>query len=275
MNTLSNSTVGRLSLRLTPFIALVGVCFFHCTPAEAGDNCYFQRALQWDNQGNYDQAIANYNQAICICPDDAVAYNNRGYDWYMKNDFDKAIADYNQALVLCPKYAEVYSNRGAAWDAKGEPDRALGDYNEAVAVDPTITSAYNDRGVNEAKRGQYDLAQADFYRSMSADPNYAAAYENLGFQQATCPDPKYRDGKKAFANTSQGYQLDYRVDDYSADNALAAAYAESGDFKRAQEWQQKTVDLAPPKDKTFQTARLELYKQSKPYRSKEIAATST
>jgi Flp pilus assembly protein TadD len=273
MNTLTN--IFRLGSKPTAFIVLTCVYIFHCTSAQAGDNCYFQRALQWDNQGNYDQAIANYNQAICICPDDAVAYNNRGYDWYMKGKLDKAIADYNQALVLCPKYATVFSNRGVAWDAKGEQDRALADYNEALAVDPTIASAYNDRGVNEAKRGQYDLAQADYYRSMSADPTYAAAYENLGFQQATCPDEKYRDGKKAFANTSQGCQLDYGVDDYSADNALAAAYAECGDFKRAQEWQQKTVDLAPQKDKGFQTARLELYKQNKPYRSKEIVATST
>jgi Flp pilus assembly protein TadD len=275
MNTRSNRTIGLLSWTFAPLVALVSVCALHCPQANAGDNCYFQRALQWDSQGNYDQAIANYNQAIAICPDDAVAYNNRGYDWYAKGDFDKAIADYNQALVLCPKYAEVYSNRGTAWDAKGEQDRALADYNEALAVDPTVASAYNDRGVNEAKRGQYELAQADFYRSMSADPTYAAAYENLGFQQATCPDAKYRDGKKAFANTSRGYQLDYGVDEYSADNALAAAYAECGDFKRAQEWQQKTIDLAPQKDKSFQTARLELYKQSTPYRSKEKLPAST
>jgi tetratricopeptide (TPR) repeat protein len=52
-----------------------------------------------------------------------VAYNNRGYDWYMKGDYDKAIADFNQALVLCPKYAAVYSNRGVAWDAKKEQDQ--------------------------------------------------------------------------------------------------------------------------------------------------------
>jgi hypothetical protein len=119
------------------------------------------------------------------------------------------------------------------------------------------------------------LAQADYYRSMSADPTYAAAFENLGFQQATCPDAKYRDGKKAFANTSQGYQLDHGVDDYSADNALAAAYAECGYFKRAQDWQKKTVNLAPQKDKAFQTARLELYKQNKPYRSQEKSTPST
>jgi tetratricopeptide (TPR) repeat protein len=224
----------------------LAVCFAVATivsninPARASDACYFNSALEWDSRGDYDKAISDYNRAISCCPDDAVDFNNRGYDWYKKGDVDHAIADYNQALAICPKYGAAYSNRG----------------------------------VIEANLGEYGKAKSDFYRALSADPDCAAAYENLGFQMATCPDPKYRDGKKAFENASQGYQLDYKADPYSSANALAAAYAECGDFAKAQTWQQKTIDFAPAKDKPMQSSRLELYKQHEPYRSKQKPSDS-
>ena len=250
---------------------LIGVCVFStASKSLAGDaHCYFNSALEWDDRGDLNRAIADYTRAIDFCSDDAVAFNNRGYDWYKKGDFDRAIADYNQALAICPKYGVVYSNRGVIWEEKGDHDRALADCDQAVAVDPTIAMAYNNRGVIEDKLGEYGKAKSDYYRAVSADPDCAAAYENLGFQMAACPDPKFRDGKKAFDNASQGYQLDYKADPYSSANALAAAYAECGDFAKAQTWQQKTIDSAPEKDKAMQTSRLELYKQHQPYRSKD------
>ncbi len=49
-------------------------------------------------------------------------------------------------------------------------------------------------------------------------------------------------------------------------DTLAAAYAENGDFAKAREWQEKAIDLADEEGKTDGRARLELYKQGKPYR---------
>jgi hypothetical protein len=59
----------------------------------------------------------------------------------------------------------------------------------------------------------------------------------------------------------------HQADPYSSHNALAAAYAECGDFTKACAWQEQVVQLAPAKDKAMQTARLELFEQHIPYRS--------
>ena len=47
-----------------------------------------------------DGAIADYNQAIKINPNYALAYNNRGNIKRTKGDIDGAIADFDRAIKL-------------------------------------------------------------------------------------------------------------------------------------------------------------------------------
>ena len=62
------------------------------------------------------------------------------------------------------------------------------------------------------------------------------------------------------------------VKHWSCVGTLAAAYAESGDFEKAKEWEAKAIEMATTdrsvtdKDKQEMRDRLELYKQGKPYR---------
>ena len=76
----------------------------------------------------------------------AKAYNNRGVAYYKKGDYDRAIADYNEALRLDPKDASAYNNRGSAYAGEGDHDRAIADYNEALRLDPKYVYAYYNRG---------------------------------------------------------------------------------------------------------------------------------
>jgi tetratricopeptide (TPR) repeat protein len=39
-----------------------------------------------------------------------------------QNDFDGAIADYNQAIRIDPEYALAYNNRGNAKDGNGDKE---------------------------------------------------------------------------------------------------------------------------------------------------------
>ena len=86
----------------------------------------------------------------------------------------------------------------------------------------------------------------------------------------TCPDEKYRDGTKAVEVAQKAYQLDGGKH-WLCIGTLAAAYAESGDFDKAKEWQAKAIEMATTdksvqdNDKAQAAARLELYKQNKPY----------
>ena len=136
-----------------------------------------------------------------------------------------------QFLVINPNDANAYTNRGNAWLGKGDYDKAISDYNNALTL----------------------------------DPKNVAAYDNLAWLQATCPDEKYRDGKKAVENATKAYQLG-GGQTLRIFGTLAAAYAESGDFYEAKEWGKKAVDMATAeKEKAEARSRLELYKQGNPY----------
>ena len=162
---------------------------------------------------------------------DADAYYNRGVSWLDKGELDKAISDYSQAIRLDPKFVQAYTNRGIVWSGKDQLDKAIADYNEAIRLDPKNASPYN----------------------------------NLAWLQSTCPDARYRNGRKAVENGRKACDLtDWKI--HILVGTLAAAYAENGEFDEAVCWQQKAIELAPAKYKAVYRSFFELYKVRKPLR---------
>ena len=96
-------------------------------------------------KGQWDKAIAEYNEAIELDPKYADAYFNRGNAYYNKGQYDQAIADYNKALEINLKYALAYNNRGIVYYSKGDDDRACSDFQKACELG-------NCNALNQAKR---------------------------------------------------------------------------------------------------------------------------
>ena len=70
---------------------------------------------------------------------------SRSWIWGRKGQFDQVLADSNEAIRLDPKLAMAYSDRGAAWIVKQDPDKALVDLNQAIRLDPRNAMAYTNR----------------------------------------------------------------------------------------------------------------------------------
>ena len=77
--------------------------------------------------------ISGLMVSCCGCgPRDAKAYFHRGLAYQKKGKWDNAIADYTEAIRLNPNYTEeCLYNRGKAYQAKGDTAKAEADFNKA------------------------------------------------------------------------------------------------------------------------------------------------
>ena len=103
---------------------------------------YFLRGLARHELGDLAGAIADYDQAIALKPNDAVAYNSRGNARRTQGDLAGAIADYDQAIALKPDDAVAYNSRGNARRTQGDLAGAIADYDQAIALKPDDAVAY-------------------------------------------------------------------------------------------------------------------------------------
>jgi tetratricopeptide (TPR) repeat protein len=148
-------------------------------PSSFDADTYFNQGFAKSNLGDYEGAIADYNQAIKIKPDYATAYNNRGNAKHNLGDCEGAIADYNQYIKIKPDYADAYCSRGLEKSYLGDHQGAIADYNQAIKIEPDCADAYFFRGNAKAKLGDKKGAIADGNQSLQffAQQNRMAAYQ--------------------------------------------------------------------------------------------------
>jgi tetratricopeptide (TPR) repeat protein len=195
----------------------------------------------------------------------ATAYQIHGVMLAMKGEIELALGELNQAIRLNPKMQDAYINRAFLWVAKQEYDKAIADCEEAIRLDPQFSFAYINRGTAWKARGGYDRAISDFDKAIRLDPKDGRPWNSRAWIEATCPDPTWRNGKRAVEEATKACELT-RWRAANCLDTLAAAYAETGDFDAAVKWQTKALEIAAEKKKPDYQSRLDLYKAHKPFR---------
>jgi tetratricopeptide (TPR) repeat protein len=125
------------------------------------------------DEKNYDEAILEFNEAINLDPDFALAYNCRGSAYSSKEDSDKAIADFTKAIELgLESYAFIYYFRAGEYFKIGQYEEAILDYSKSIEIDPNYKGSYLFRSICYNMIGEFDKANADMDKAEKCDPDY-------------------------------------------------------------------------------------------------------
>jgi Tfp pilus assembly protein PilF len=142
------------------------------------EKAYYNRGFSYAQQGNFIQAISDYNKAIEIDPDDADAYYNRGLSFVKQRHFTEAVVDFNKTIEINPNYADAYNNRGIIYAYQGNSSQAISNFTRAIEINPNDAEAYCNRGNAYYLQGNLVQAILDYSKAIEIDPKDAEAYNN-------------------------------------------------------------------------------------------------
>lgn len=108
---------------------LVVCIFFLVRPQpieEPPDLSHLDSGIQLQEAGLFDLAIAEYDLATDLNPDNLVAYQKRGEAYFAKGELGHALVDYNQAINLRSLLASGRSSQKPAVLVRGVSEAYMG-----------------------------------------------------------------------------------------------------------------------------------------------------
>ena len=85
---------------------------------------------------NYDQAVANYKQALQINPHHFGAYYNLADSYQKMGQSEEALRNFEKALNLSPNNARTHYNMANLYQQKGEDNKAKEHYKKVIELEP-------------------------------------------------------------------------------------------------------------------------------------------
>jgi tetratricopeptide (TPR) repeat protein len=105
---------GRLSLRTRviigiPLLVLALLLLWYFSPPFLAE-AFYNRGVQYQNQGNYLKAIQQYQRAISLQPDYPQAHYNLGYAFEQMGNYEQAMSAYRVAFQADAEFYAAYNN---------------------------------------------------------------------------------------------------------------------------------------------------------------------
>ncbi len=214
------------------------------TPTEAAKEAQrLTRVAQVAQQeGRYDDAIKAYQTITVVAAREpriaAVAHLNAGNIYMTRGNFEEAATSFQRSIKLDANSAEAYNNLGEALGELKQYTRALELFQQAIALDGSFLRARYNVGVTYDRMGQAKYAEF-IYRILIRDyPGFALGYDSLAVALS-----KSGRAREAIPLHQKAISLD--ATDPSFYYNFAVSYLVLGEFKKAQEQQQRLHDLDP------------------------------
>jgi tetratricopeptide (TPR) repeat protein len=221
------------------------------------------------SKGEVDEAIMHCEKAVTIQPNDPDAQVALGGALLEKKRIDEAIMHYQKALAIRPDYFLARCGLGRALLEKGELDDAIRQFRAALLIQSEHPDCHTVLAVALDEKGETAEAIQHYDKALEISPKSIPALTNLAWVIATCSNGSLRNGARAVEIARRANELSGGSNPIVL-RALAAAYAEAGQFEKAIETAGAAIQLSRLSgDHSLSWAiegQLRLYQLGIPYR---------
>ncbi len=235
----------------------------------------------FSNAGNKEimnEGRISLEAAKALNPDLPEIYTTEGaLKFYYDYDWKGAVASYKKAMELDPNNAIIYIRYSATLADVGQTKEALPLADKAVELDPISISSLHNLGWVNLLAGNYQKGIDAFAKSVELHPTFTWGYIKQAFgyialkkydralQETNKAEALLKDGwgseliqvaimgnHQTAGNKAKADSLINRFLDYASKNtvkdpyALSCVYRMKHDYKKALEWEEKTVQQRSP-----------------------------
>lgn len=144
-----------------------------------GAKAAFLLALQHEQSGRLDDAVAGYRRSIVLGDTRAIVYNNLGNILQRQRQLVEAIECYQKAIASEPLLADTYNNLGPILGEIGSVDLAENCYRQAILLRPGFAEANANLGMLLHKQNRLDDAVGFYRTALEGKPDFAEVHYNL------------------------------------------------------------------------------------------------
>jgi protein O-mannosyl-transferase len=276
-------------------------------------DAYINYGVALENDGKPVEAIAQYQQAVKYAPTSYMARADLGNLLYYTGKPEEAVEQYEQAVQANPNMRVLRDGLGTVLASLGRYAEATNEFYAAMLLDPGSAAPHFYLGIALAAQNDFTAATNEFAEAVRLDPSDpstlvewskvllqqrqdAEALDKLhqalqldpnNFQTLTFAArvlasderPGIRDGATALAFAQKASAITSGSQPVVEDT-LAMAYAESGQFDKAQETVSHAISLATADGMKAETItamqeRQALYQKHQPWRESCIVCKGT
>jgi Flp pilus assembly protein TadD len=181
---IENATAANRAVNIPEFVNIAPDGMAHIDTPATEFYRLFDVASELGQKKEYDAAIAKWNEALALSPDDARAQSNLGVLLALVGRTDEAMAHYRKAVESEPDYPDGYTNLGIALARAGKLDDAIPYFEKAAQLSPWDAKAHSNLGAALAERGRTGEAIAECAKALQLSPGDSEAHANLAIALA-------------------------------------------------------------------------------------------
>ncbi len=165
-------------------VAIILLCFIvNCArrsvpgaegPGRSSED-HYDLGKQCVAEGNYQQALQRFQQALALNPDFVPAYEALGLVQLKQGDIKEAQRSFQDGLEKDPRYAPLYIGLGRTYSAQKDEQQAIKHFQKALELDHSNADAFYFQGLSYVNMGLYSQAEESFKKALDNDPSYTPA----------------------------------------------------------------------------------------------------